>query len=135
MKTNEQSHKQLEIFRFKITKGEKQQDGKIEKTDQAGMATLLEGQRNYSLNIYMLQNDQFFLVPHKMNPEKYLIMTRRPNRNPRKKTMYEWNIVGKGKANARHGCIELYFDLFNVPLYMSIFPRENRITHELKLAA
>jgi hypothetical protein len=132
---NEQTRKQLETFRFRISKGEKQQDGKIEKKDQAGVATLLEGQNNYTIYIYMLQNDQFFLVPHKENPEKYFIMTRRPNRNPRKRTMYEWNVVGKGKANARQGCIELYFDLFSVPLYMSIYPTEKRIAHELKLAA
>lgn len=133
MKLNEQ--KKLETFRFKILKGEKLQDGRIEKSHQAGVATLLEGQQNYTLHIYMLQSEQFFLVPYKENPERYYIMTRRPTKNPNRKAKYSWNIVGQGKVNCRQGCIELYFDLFNVPLYMSIFPQENFIAHELKLAA
>ncbi|MDO9183780.1 MAG: hypothetical protein Q7U04_15300 [Bacteriovorax sp.] len=133
MKVNEQ--KKLETYRFKIVKGEKQQDGKIEKSYQAGVAILLEGQPNYSLHLYMLQNEEFFLVPHKKDPERYFIMTRQPTKNPYKRAKYSWNIVGLAKTNCRQGCIELYFDLFNVPLYMSIFPQGNSIAHELKLAA
>ena len=133
MKTNEQ--KQLETYRFKIHKGEKIQDGKIEKTHQAGVATMLEGQQNYKVNIYMLQHHEFFLVPSKDDPERYYIMTREPTKNPYKKSKFAWNIVGQGKANCRQGCIELQFDLFSTPLYMSIFPMENRYSHELKLVA
>ena len=135
MKTNEQNKKQPETFRFKILKGEKVPDGTIEKSHQAGVATLMEGQRNYTLYLYMFQNDQFFLVPHKLNPGRYYIMTRQPMRNPNKKAKYAWNIVGQAKANGHQGCIELYFDLFSVPLYMSIFPIENRAIQELKIVA
>lgn len=135
MNTNQQDEKQLETFRFKILKGEKLQDGKIEKTFQAGVATLVEGQRNYTLYIYMLQNDQFYLVPHKENPERYYIMTRQPMKNPNRKSKYAWNIVGQAKANSRQSCIELNFDLFSVPLYMDIFPIEKRVVHQLKAVA
>ena len=133
MKPNEQ--KQLETFRFKIHKGEKLQDGKIEKSHQAGVATFVDGQQNYTLYIYMLQGNEFFLVPSKDDPERYFIMTRQPTKNPHRKSKFSWNIVGQGKANCRQGCIELHFDLFSAPLFMSIFPIENRISHELKLAA
>jgi len=133
MKTNKQNL--LETFRFKIHKGEKQHNGRIEKSHQAGVATLLEGQQNYTLHIYMLQNQEFFLVPSKDDPEKYYIMTRRPTKNPNKKAKFSWNIVGQGKANCRQGCIELHFDLFSAPLYMSIFPLENHATQKLKLVA
>jgi hypothetical protein len=133
MKTNVQ--KKLETFRFKILKGEKLQDGKIEKSHQAGVATLLEGQQNYTLHIYMLQHHEFYLVPSKNDPERYYIMTRELSRNPLKKAKYAWNIVGHGKANCRQGCIELHFDLFSAPIYMSIFPIESRVANELKLVA
>lgn len=133
MKTNE--HNKLETFSFKILKGEKFQDGKIKKSHQAGVATLLEGQQNYTLHIYMLQHHEFFLVRHKEDPERYFIMTREPTKNPRVRAKYAWNIVGHGIANCRQGCIELHFDLFSAPLYMSIFPEENRVAHELKLVA
>ena len=133
MKTNAQNR--LEIFSFKILKGEKLQDGKIEKSHQAGVATLLEGQQNYTLHIYMLQHHEFFLVPHKKDPERYYIMTREPTKNPYRRAKYAWNIVGQGKANCRQGCIELHFDLFSAPLYMSIFPIESRVANELKLVA
>lgn len=135
MNTNEQNQKKLETFRFKILKGEKQSDGKIEKTHQAGVATLIEGQRNYTVYIYMLQKEQFFLVPHKQNAERYYIMTRQPSNNPNKKSKYNWNIVGNAIANASQSCIELNFDLIAVPLFMSIFPIENRSVLEIKTAA
>lgn len=87
MKVNEQ--KKLETYPFKIVKGK---NGKIKKSFQAGVATLLEGQLNYSLHLYMLQNEEFFLVPHKKDPERYFIMTRQPTKNPYKRAKYSWNI-------------------------------------------
>ena len=133
MKNEEQ--KQLENFHFKILKGEKKEDGKIEKSYQAGVALLREGQQNYMIHIYILQHNEFFLVPHKVEPGRYYIMTRRPTKNPNKKAKYEWNIVGHGRANSRQACIELNFDLFSEPLYMNIFPMEKCVSHELKLSA
>ncbi|HXH75391.1 MAG TPA: hypothetical protein VNJ08_10530 [Bacteriovoracaceae bacterium] len=125
MTTKNKSYLRLEKYRFKITSGQELENGKIEKNQVAGMATLVEGQKNYCLHLYMFQNDQFFLVPHKTNPSRFVIMTRRPWKEKEGKGKFSWNIVGHAIARGENSCVELKFDLLGRSLYMSMFPEES----------
>lgn len=116
-------------YRFKILKGQKLNDGSIEKQHQVGVALLNEGQSIYTIHLYVFQNNPFFLVGHKQDPEKYYVMTRRAKQDPHSKQKFSWNIVGHAKTNVTQSCLELYFDLFPEPIFMNLFPEE-RLTAE-----
>lgn len=114
-----------EKYQFKIHSGEQLQSGEIIKAQVIGSATLFQGRKNYYLHLFMFQKDQFFLVPHKSNPARYYIMTRRPWKEQNRNGKFSWNIVGYAVANGKNSCLELNFDLLTRPLYMSMFPEKN----------
>lgn len=87
-----------------------------------GAAYLQEGQTIYTLRIWTLLSEKFFLLPSKEDPTKYLIMTREPNNSQLTTNKYFWNIVGSAKANAAQSVLELNFDIFEKILFVSIFP-------------
>lgn len=87
-----------------------------------GVAYLQEGQTIYTLRLWTLLNEKFFLLPSKENPAKYLIMTREPNNSQLTTNKYFWNIVGSAKANAAQSVLELNFDIFDKTIFVSIFP-------------
>lgn len=90
-----------------------------------GMAYLQEGQTIYTLRLWTLGNEKFFLLLSKDDPTKYLVMTREPNKTPNSKNKYFWNVVGSAKANAAQSVLELSFDLFEKKFFMSIFPEKS----------
>lgn len=106
------------LYRFKVFV----QEGERKKT--VGMAYLREGQNMYTLRLWTLHNEKFFLLPSKDEPTKYLVMTREPNRALDAKSKFHWNIVGNAIANAAQSILELDFDLFEKKIFMSIFPEE-----------
>lgn len=87
-----------------------------------GVAYLQEGQTIYTLRLWTLLNEKFFLLPSKEDPTKYLVMTREPNNSQLTTNKYFWNIVGSAKANAAQSVLELSFDIFEKTLFVSIFP-------------
>lgn len=91
-----------------------------------GVAFLTEGQRLYSIKIWTLQNQKFYLLQSNKDNSKYLIMTREPNKDPSNKNKFFWNIVGQGEVNTTLGHIELNFDLFDKKLFMNLFPTKNQ---------
>ena len=103
----------------------------VEGTDSAskkktvGMAYLKEGQGIYTLRLWTLLEDKFFLLPSKDDSSKYLLMTREPNKSNSNKNKYFWNIVGNAKVLSSKNVIELDFDLLEKKIYMSIFPEES----------
>lgn len=111
-----------QYYRFQIFQGQKNTSGKIEKTKIVGMAYLKEGQDTYTIRLWTFLNDKFFLIMSKNDPSNFLVMSRETNKNPASKSKYFWNVIGNGKAHSAQNCIELRFDLFEKPLYMSIFP-------------
>lgn len=111
--------KPAKFYRFQVfTQGS-------EKRNTVGMAYLKEGHSIYSLRLWTLLEDKFFLLPSKDNSTKYLLMTREPNKSPTSKNKYFWNIVGNAKADSSKGVIELNFDLFEKKIFMNIFPEES----------
>lgn len=118
---NEQAEKTkpVKFYRFQLF---------VEDTDRkktVGMAYLKEGQGIYTLRLWTLLEDKFFLLPSKDDSSKYLLMTREPNRSSSSKNKYFWNIVGNAHVLSGKNVIELNFDLFAKKIYMSIFPEES----------
>ncbi len=112
------------FYRFQVVLGNESSAG-FEKTKTIGMAYLKEGQSTYTLRLWTLLNDRFYVIPSKHDPAKYLVMTREPNKNPNGKNRYFWNIVGNGVALSSLGYIRFEFDLFDKPIYMAIYPESS----------
>ena len=97
-----------------------------------GAAYLQEGQAIYTLRLWTLLNEKFFLLPSKEDPTKYLVMTREPNNSQLTTNKYFWNIVGSAKANAAQSVLELSFDIFEKTIYVSIFPENSSSSKRMK---
>ncbi|MGE3974773.1 MAG: hypothetical protein AB7F59_09640 [Bdellovibrionales bacterium] len=135
METNlVQQNKPSKFYRFQVAQGTLTKDNKFEKNKSVGMAYLKEGQSTYTLRLWTFLNDRFYIITSKNDPSRYLVMTREPNKNPNSKNKYYWNIVGNGQADSLHGIIRFDFDLFEKPIYMSIFPESStQSTHSVEL--
>lgn len=122
--TNQQS-KPSQFYRFQVIQQSLKSNGSNEKQRSVGMAYLKEGQNTYTLRLWMLLNEKFYVIPNKNDSSRFLIMTREPNKNPVGKNKYFWNIVGNGTADTTTGYIKLNFDLFEKPIFMSLYPESS----------
>ena len=113
------------LYRFQLYLGEKNENGKIQKSKIVGMSYLAEGHGTYTLRLWTFLNTNFYMVMSKTNASDCLLMSKEANKNEYSKTKHHWNVIGNGKVNATQNCIELNFDLFEKPIYMSIFPESN----------
>lgn len=120
-----QALKQSQFYRFQVTQARTKSDGTSDKPRSVGMAYLKEGQNTYTLRLWMLLNEKFYIIPNKNDSSRFLIMTREPNKNPLGKNKYFWNIVGNGKADTSTGYVRLDFDLFDKPILMSLYPESS----------
>jgi len=120
-----QALKQSQFYRFQVIQARKKNDGTTDKPRSVGMAYLKEGQNTYTLRLWMLLNEKFYIIPNKNDSSHFLIMTREPNKNPLGKNKYFWNIVGNGKADTSTGYVRLDFDLFDKPILMSLYPESS----------
>ena len=114
-----------QFFRFGVFQAKDNAAGKPERTKTVGMAYLKAGSNIYTLRLWTLLNERFYLVTRRNDPEAFLIMTREPNRGQWSKNKYFWNIVGSGRADTEKGVIVLEFDLFERPIYMNLFPERS----------
>ncbi|MDZ4660156.1 MAG: hypothetical protein SGJ18_00920 [Pseudomonadota bacterium] len=114
--------KKNEYYRFKLMQGQTAEDGTFQRTKTVGMAYLVDGKHTYSLRLWTLLKDKFYLVPRKNDQALFLLVTRDWNKNPSAKNKTFSNIVGNGKADAALGVVKIEFDLLDKPIYMSIHP-------------
>lgn len=122
--TNQQL-KQSQFYRFQVVQARTKYDGTQDKPRSVGMAYLKEGQNTFTLRLWMLLNEKFYVIPNKNDPSRFLVLTREPNKNPLGKNKYFWNIVGNGKADTATGYVRLEFDLFEKPIFMSLYPESS----------
>ena len=87
-----------------------------------GSAYLREGDSLITLRLWTMINENFYVLLSKADPSKYLVMTREENRNVKNKNKYFWHIVGSGNVDSKNGIVELNFDLFDKPIFMSLHP-------------
>ncbi|HLE12951.1 MAG: hypothetical protein A2504_13025 [Bdellovibrionales bacterium RIFOXYD12_FULL_39_22] len=113
---------QANFYRFVVYLGEEKGLGKIEKTKTIGMAYLKDGHATYTVRLWTLLNERFYLIPHKSDVGRYYIMTREANKFSESRKKYFWNIVGMARVDAANGYMRLDFDLIEKTIYMSIYP-------------
>ena len=127
-KNDEESNK---YYRFQVYQAAQDESGKLKKTKSVGMAYLKDGQNIFSLRLWMFSWERYYILPHKDDPSKYLVMTREPNKSPKARTKYFWNIVGNGIVDSIQGVICLDFDLLSKPIYVNIHPEPSAHTADL----
>lgn len=113
------------FYRFQIFLGDASPNGKITKSKSVGMAYLKDGQDIYTMRLWTMLSERFYLLKNNKDASKYFIMTREPNKNPSAKNRYFWNIVGNGTVDSVQGLIELQFDLLGRSLYLNIYPESS----------
>lgn len=121
---------QNQYYRFQVFQGERA-NGKVKKTKSVGMAYLKNGQNIFSLRLWTFSWERYFILPHKTDSSKYLVMTREQNKSAKARSKYFWNIVGNGIADSASGVIELEFDLLSKPIYVNIHPEPSAQTADL----
>jgi hypothetical protein len=120
-----------QFYRFQVFRGIKELSGKIKKTKSVGMAYLKEGQNIFSLRLWTFSSERYYILSHKKDPTKYFVMVREPNKSPRARTKYFWNIVGSGTVDSAQGIIELEFDLLSDPIFVNIHPEPSATASDL----
>lgn len=120
--TKEQSTPgKVKVYRFDVFKGAVNDEGRVEKINSVGHATLYEGSTTYSIYLKTLLRDLFYLLPEQdtSRPFDFVILTREPSSLPGKK--YFWNRVGTAKLldEQNAGIMKLEFDLFSVDLFLN----------------
>lgn len=119
MKLTESQFVRLEAFRMEGEAG-------AEKKRIVGSASTRKGDTIINLRLFTLVNENFYVVVSKEDPEKYLVMTREQNLNPRNPNLYRWHIVGQGKTYPGGRIVQLNFDLFDKPIYLKLEPDYER---------
>lgn len=126
-----QAQKDGQFFRFQVFQGSEDKNGKIQKEKSVGMAYLKEGQQTFTIRLWMFLNERFYMLQHREDPSRYLIMTREPNRHPEAQKKYFWNIVGNGVVDTVQGLIRIEFDLLEKPVFVSIHPETSAFSVHL----
>lgn len=108
--------------RFRVFQEKKDAQGEWGQTKTVGMAYLAAGQSIYTIRLWTLAGERYYLLPNKADPAKYFIMTRELNRKLNASKKYFWNIVGNAQVNSSRGFVEMEFDILSRPIFMNISP-------------
>jgi hypothetical protein len=94
------------------------------KSKSVGTAFLEDGNIRYTIKLWSLVNEKFYLLPTEQDSRKFILMTRELNRSENPKTKYHWNVIGSAKANAAQDELEISFDIFERKIYLNMIPIE-----------
>lgn len=94
------------------------------KTKSVGTAFLEDGNIRYTIKLWSLVNEKFYLLPTEQDSRKFILMTRELNRSENAKTKYHWNVIGSAKPNQAQTELELSFDIFERKIYLNMIPIE-----------
>lgn len=94
------------------------------KTKSVGTAFLEDGNIRYTIKLWSLINEKFYLLPTEQDHRKYILMTRELNRSENARTKYHWNVIGSAKANEAQNELEISFDIFERKIYLNMIPIE-----------
>jgi hypothetical protein len=94
------------------------------KTKSVGTAFLEDGNIRYTIKLWSLINEKFYLLPTEQDSRKFILMTRELNRSENPKTKYHWNVIGSAKANEAQTELEISFDIFERKIYLNMIPVE-----------
>lgn len=121
------------FYRFQVFQGTTDENGVLKKTKNVGMAYQKAGQKTLTLRLWTFSWDRYYILPHREDASKYLLLTREANRNPEAKNKYYWNIIGNGVADTKKGVIEFSLDLFDKTFFINIHPEKSAHTVDLPM--
>lgn len=108
--------KEPRYLRFDVFKGEKDAEGKIQKTKSVGVAFKPKDSTTFNLYLKTFTQEVFYLMPECMDMSRgdYTILTRVPSHFPNRK--YFWNSVGEGwyLKGPNKGLMHLKWDMLGV---------------------
>lgn len=96
----------------------------VGKTKSVGTAFLEDGNIRYTLRLWSLVNDKFYLLPMEQDPKKFILMTRELNKSLNPKTKFHWNVIGSAMANEAQSELEISFDIFEKKIFLNMAPVE-----------
>lgn len=94
------------------------------RSKSVGTAFLEDGNIRYTLKLWSLVNEKFYLLPTESDSKKFLLMTRELNRGTNSKKKYHWNVIGSAKSNDDQNELEISFDIFEKKIYLNMIPFE-----------
>lgn len=94
------------------------------RSKSVGTAFLEDGNIRYTLKLWSLVNEKFYLLPTENDSKKFLLMTRELNRGTNSKKKYHWNVIGSAKSNDDQNELEISFDIFEKKIYLNMIPVE-----------
>ena len=96
----------------------------VGKTKSVGTAFLEDGNIRYTLKLWSLVNEKFYLLPTEQDPRKFILMTRELNRSESPKTKFHWNVIGSALANEAQNELEIAFDILEKKIFLNMIPLE-----------
>ncbi len=108
--------------RFQLFQGDPSPEGGLSQSRNVGMAYLKYNQDMYTLRLWTFLDCKFYMIRHKEDTYRYMILTRELNRNPNARSKYHWNLVGSGFYCDELSSITLHFDLIEKPIFMNLYP-------------
>ena len=87
-----------------------------------GMAYLQEDSSAYTIKLWTLLKDKFYLIPDKFDHKLYAILSKEEIQPGKEKSKFRWNRIGSAKADSQNDLIEMSFDLFEKKIYLDVKP-------------
>jgi len=131
IKKNAEKNHGEQMHRFVLSQGVVTQDKGFQWERNIGMAYLREGGNIYTLKLWTLLSERFYLAPKRKDPEGFFILSSKENTSPKNKNKFIWNVIGNGKIDAPIGYIRMKFDLFPDEVFLSLHPEHKVIGKNL----
>lgn len=91
-----------------------------EKKRTAGTAYIQEGSSAYTIKLWTLLKDKFYLIEDKYDHKLFAILTKEELSSGDDKSKFRWNRIGTAKADAEKDLIEMSFYLFDKKIYLDV---------------
>ncbi len=95
-------------------------DGDIKRS--VGTAYIQENSNAYTIKLWTLIKEKFYLIQDKYDHRLYAILTKEELHSGTEKPKFRWNRIGSAKADAETDLIEMSFDLFEKKIYLDVKP-------------
>lgn len=93
-----------------------------DKKRSVGTAYIQEGSNAYTIKLWTLLKEKFYLIQDKYDHKLYAILTKEEIPSGNDKPKFRWNRIGTAKSDAQKDLIEMNFDLFERKIYLDVKP-------------
>jgi hypothetical protein len=93
-----------------------------DKKRSVGTAYLQEDSNAYTIKLWTLVREKFYLIQDKYDHKLFAILTKEEISSGKDRSKFRWNRIGSAKADVQKDLIEMSFDLFEKKIYLDIRP-------------